>query len=151
VRVDLPRIKRDLMEITKNANDLNQLIEQNDLKPDSIALKAAKYILVELAEAMSNSIQHILAKQEGIAVSGYIDTIVKARQQEIISEELFRKLKPFFDFRNSLIHRYWTVDDTRLIQNIRMGQGDFLQFVEEIEQHLSSTQREESKDDRVER
>ncbi len=151
MRVDLPRIKRYLMEITKNANDLNQLIEQNELKPDSIALKAAKYILVELAEAMSNTIQHILAKQEGIAVSGYIDTIVKAHQQGIISEELFRKLKPFFDFRNSLIHRYWTVDDTRLIQNIRVGQGDFLQFVEEIEQHLSSTQREESKDDRVER
>lgn len=144
MRIDLPRIKRYLMEITKNANDLRQLIEENELKPDSTALKAAKYILVELAEAMSNTIQHILAKQQGIAVSGYIDTIAKAHQQAIISAELFRKLKPFFDFRKSLIHRYWRIDDRRLIQNIRIGQGDFLQFVEEIEEYLTSLRREES-------
>ena len=73
---------------------------------ESIELKAAKYILIELAEAMSNTLQHILAKQKGIAVSGYIDTIVKGRKEGIISEGLFEKLKPFFDFRNSLVHRY---------------------------------------------
>jgi len=28
VRADLPKIKRYLMEITKNANDLNQLINE---------------------------------------------------------------------------------------------------------------------------
>jgi uncharacterized protein YutE (UPF0331/DUF86 family) len=55
---------------------------------------------------MSNTLQHVLAKQKGIAVSGYIDTIVKGRKQGIISEGLFQKLKPFFDFRNSLVHRY---------------------------------------------
>jgi len=89
--------------------------------------------LIELAEAMSNTIQHILAKEKGIAVSGYIDTIVKDHEHRIVSKELFEKLKPFFDFRNSLIHRYWDVDDALLIRNISDGQNDFDRFVEEIE------------------
>ncbi len=137
MNADPVRIRNYLMEIRKNSRELNQLIEQNELTADSIPLKAAKYILVELAEAMSNTIQHILAKEKGVAVSGYIDTIIKAHENGILSAELFERLKPFFDFRNSLIHRYWTVDDSRLIGNIKSGRHDFERFVEEIETFLA--------------
>jgi uncharacterized protein YutE (UPF0331/DUF86 family) len=106
MKIELSRVKGYLFEIKKSSTELKVLIEQNDLKPDSIALKAAKYLLIELAEAISNTLQHILAKENGIAVSGYIDTIVKAREHSLISDELFERLKPFFDFRNSLVHCY---------------------------------------------
>jgi uncharacterized protein YutE (UPF0331/DUF86 family) len=46
---------------------------------------------------------------------------------------LFQRLKPFFDFRNSLIHRYWIVDDLRLIANLQSGKDDFDRFLDEIE------------------
>ena len=132
------RVKRYLAEIRRSSIELNRLIEQNDLTPDSVPLKAAKYILIELAEAMSNTIQHILAKDKGIAVSGYIDTVLKGHENGLFSADLFQRLKPFFDFRNSLVHRYWTVDDARLIQNILKGRGDFDRFIEEIETYLKS-------------
>lgn len=136
MKADPIRIKRYLAEIRRNSLELNQLIDQNELSPDSVPLKAAKYILIELAEAMSNAIQHILAKDKGIAVSGYIDAILKGHENGILSEDLFQRLKPFFDFRNSLIHRYWTVDDVRLIDNILKGRGDFDKLIEEIEAYL---------------
>ena len=132
--IDVIRLKRLLSEITRNSGELKRLIEENTLYPGSVPLKAAKYLLIELAEAMSNTIQHILAKEKGIAVSGYIDTIAKAHEHGVISEELFEKLKPFFDFRNSLIHRYWEVDDALLIRNILAGQSDFDRFVAEIDE-----------------
>ncbi len=138
MKADPIRIKRYLAEIRKNSIELNRLIDQNDLTPDSVPLKAGKYILIELAEAMSNTIQHILARDKGIAVSGYIDTVLKGYENGILSAELFQRLKPFFDFRNSLIHRYWTVDDVRLIENILKGRGDFDRFIEEIETYLKS-------------
>lgn len=138
MKADPIRVKRYLAEIRKNSIELNRLIDQNDLTPDSVPLKAGKYILIELAEAMSNTIQHILAKDKGIAVSGYIDTVLKGHENGILSADLFQRLKPFFDFRNSLIHRYWTVDDVRLIENILKGRGDFDRFIEEIETYLKS-------------
>ena len=138
MKVDSIRIKSYLSEIRKNSLSLQELLDQNEIVPDSIPLKAAKYILIELAEAMSNTIQHILAKEKGIAVSGYIDTVVKAHDNGIISDDLFQRLKPFFDFRNSLIHRYWIIDDQRLILNIHSGRDDFDQFLEEIEAYILS-------------
>ena len=136
MKVDSIRIKSYLSEIRRNSLALQQLLDQNEIIPDSVPLKAAKYILIELAEAMSITIQHILAKEKGTAVSGYIDTVVKAHENGIISDDLFQRLKPFFDFRNSLIHRYWIIDDQRLISNIQNGRNDFDQFVEEIEGYL---------------
>ncbi len=141
MKVDPIRIKQYLSEIRKNSLDLNSLLDQNQLAPNSIPLKAAKYILIELAEGMSNTIQHILAREKGVAVSGYIDAISNAYENGLISEPLFQRLKPFFDFRNSLIHRYWTIDDSRLIDNVLKGRGDFDRFIEEIEAYTSRLSR----------
>jgi len=133
MKADKSRIQSYLAEIRKNSLELNQLIDTNDLAEDSVPLKAAKYLLIELAEAMSNTIQHILAKEKGVAASGYIDTVVKGHEHGILSDVLFQRLKPFFDFRNSLIHRYWIIDDKRLINNILSGRNDFERFISEIE------------------
>lgn len=138
MRLDIKRIRQYLAEITRNSQELAKIVERGALTPDSIELKAAKYLLIELAEAMSNCLQHILAKQKGIAVSGYIDTIAKSHKEGLLSETLFRKLKPFFDFRNSLIHRYWSIDDEKLIENIKAGLNDFDHFVEETEAYLTT-------------
>jgi uncharacterized protein YutE (UPF0331/DUF86 family) len=146
VKSDPVRIKSYLAEIRRNSLELGKLIDQNELTPDSIALKAAKYILIELAEATSNTIQHILAKEKGVAVSGYIDTVVKGNEYGILSEELFQRLKPFFDFRNSLIHRYWSIDEDRLIENIKNGRKDFDRFIEEVEAYMTRTQEIDPKD-----
>jgi uncharacterized protein YutE (UPF0331/DUF86 family) len=138
MRLDIKRIRQYLTEITRSSQELAKIAEKGALTPDSIELKAAKYLLIELAEAMSNCLQHILAKQKGIAVSGYIDTIAKGYKEGIISERLFQKLKPFFDFRNSLVHRYWTIDDEKLIDNIKAGLNDFDHFVDETEAYLTA-------------
>ena len=137
MKIDRIRINSYLSEIKKNSRELNQLIDQNDLAPNSLSMKAAKYTLIELAEAMSNTIQHILAKDMGIPVSGYIDAISKSYDNGLITENLFNKLKPFFDFRNSLIHRYWIIDDEKLMENLIDGRDDFESFIEEIETYLS--------------
>lgn len=138
MKADPVRIRSYLTEIKRNSLALQRLIDQDELAPESIPLKAAKYILIELAEAMSNTIQHLLAKGMGIAVSGYIDAIVKAQDHGIISNDLFQRLKPFFNFRNSLIHRYWIIDDTKLIENIHNGRNDFEMFIEEIEAFIKT-------------
>jgi len=133
VRINPVRIKGFLAEIRRNSLALNVLIDQNDLHPDSLPLKAAKYILIELAEAMANTIQHVLAKEYGVAVSGYLDTVAKGLEHGLLTEELHARLKPFFAFRNSLIHRYWNVDDAKLIENIIAGRKDFELFLDRIE------------------
>lgn len=143
MRIDRTRIQTYLYDIKNNALELESLLKEyadESILKNSIVLKAIKYSLIEIAEAMANTLQHILAKGMGRPVTGYIDTLVKAKEAGIISETLFSTLKPFFEFRNVLIHRYWTMDDALILRNLRTGHRDFYTFIEEIEKLISKNQ-----------
>ena len=92
--------------------------------------------MVEIAEVMANILQHILSKHLGELATGYVETIIRAGEKGILSDALSDKLKPFFDFRNSLIHRYWYISDEKLLSLVRENQNDFLAFIEAIEKYL---------------
>lgn len=137
MNIDVKRISQYIYEIKENTDDIKSILE--DFSPEEILnnkriLKALKFNLVEIAESISLTIQHILAKNYGIPVKGYIDTIKKAREKNIIDESIYVSLKPFFDFRNILIHRYWEIDDSLLLKNVKENLESFYQFIETIRQ-----------------
>jgi len=87
---------------------------------------------------MANILQHILAKDMGEPVTGYVETIIRAGQTNILPEPLSKKIKPFFDFRNSLIHRYWFISDDKLLSLVRENKSDFNSFIEAIENYIKN-------------
>lgn len=111
-----------------------------DILRDPWVLKGLKYTLIEIAEAMANTLQHILAKDLGEPLAGYVETIIRAGETRVLSESLSQKLKPFFDFRNSLIHRYWFISDDKLLVLVRENKNDFLAFIEAVENYLIKRQ-----------
>lgn len=141
MKVDTLRIKKYLMDILEDTREIEILLREKDnsqIIKENITKYALKYLTIEISEAMANVLQHILAKHFGTAVKGYLDTIKKAHEKEILSEQLFKQLKPFFDFRNSLIHRYWIIDDETFIKNLREGYRNFFDFCNEIEKYLEN-------------
>ncbi len=67
-------------------------------------------------------------------------TIKQAANVGIVSPELSSSLKPFFNFRNSVVHRYWAIDDRLLLENCKRGKADFENFVKTIEAFLENIQ-----------
>lgn len=92
-----------------------------------------KYLLIEAVEAITDVCQHILAKTKGVVCDGYVDCILKAGNNEIISSELSNKLRRLADLRNSLIHRYWIINDEELYKVSKDNIGDLHDFVEQID------------------
>lgn len=139
MKTNLHRIQALLYDIKRNSLELESLLSRNEdysILKDQIILKAIKYIIIEIAEAIANILQHILARGMGRPVAGYLDTLLKAKENGIISSQLFLTLKPFFEFRNALVHRYWNIDDNLFLKNLRSGYKDFQVFVEEIEKQI---------------
>lgn len=139
MKLDLDRIEKYLLEIIENTGKIEAILGKTNIEEKSlneINILALKYLVIEISEAMANVLQHLLAKQYGIAVKGYLDTVKKAHEKGIISNELIKKLKPFFDFRNSLIHRYWVIDDATFLKNLSKGYNDFSDFCVEIKNFL---------------
>jgi len=141
MNINYSRIKKYLMDVTENTRKIEKILietSNKNLMSEEIVRLALKYLVIEIAEDMANTIQHILAKHFGSAVKGYVDTIKKGFEKGLVSEDVYNTLKPFFDFRNSLIHRYWIIDDMTFLQNLKLGYKDFFRFCEEIENFLKN-------------
>ncbi len=139
MKIDKERIQNYLQDIKYRTNEIEKLTAQysdNEIISQVWILRGLKYLLIEVAEIMANTLIHILAKSIGIGVSGYIETILKAGESKIISKNLIDKLKPIFDFRNSLVHRYWTVSDEALLSLVRKNHRLFLEFIDEVEKYI---------------
>ncbi len=141
MKIDTERMQRYLMEIQARHHEITELLKkcsEADLLKDPWVLKGLKYSLVEIAEAMANILQHLLAKDRGEPVTGYVETVIRAGETGILPDSLSKKLRPFFDFRNSLIHRYWVISDEKLLSLVRENRSDFLSFIEAIEYYLKN-------------
>jgi len=139
MKIDAEKIQRYLLEIKARHYEIDELLRGNsdpEILEKPWVLKGLKYTLIEIAEAMANTLQHILAKERGEPLTGYLETILRAGETGILSETLSNKLKPFFDFRNSLIHRYWYISDEKLLSMVREEKDDFLSFIEAIERYI---------------
>ncbi|MBS1238877.1 MAG: hypothetical protein H6R38_195 [Deltaproteobacteria bacterium] len=138
--IDTERINRFLLEIKSRHREISALLAENtdeEVLQEIWRLKGLKYSLIEVAEAMANILQHILAKDMGEPVTGYAETIIRAGELRILPAELSKKLKPFFDFRNSLIHRYWVISDSKLLSLVRENIADFVDFIGAIQTYVS--------------
>jgi len=89
MNVEKKRITQYLQDILSNTRDIEKLFKEyndDEIICNKHLLKSLKYSLLEMSEAMSLVLQHILAKQHGNPVKGYIDTIKKASDYNIIPE-----------------------------------------------------------------
>lgn len=143
MKIDIEKIQKYLFEIKARHREIEDLLLKHsnaEILEEPWVLKGLKYTLIEIAEAMANTLQHILAKDMGEPVVGYVETIIRAGETNILSESLSKKIKPFFDFRNSLIHRYWFISDEKLLSLVRENKNDFIAFIEAIEDHIKRRQ-----------
>jgi uncharacterized protein YutE (UPF0331/DUF86 family) len=135
MKIERERIKLYLYDIKKNTKEIEDYLKQSDAEilDNKVLLKAIKYMLIEIAESMANVLQHVLAREFGTPVAGYLDTIKKAKEKKVLSQKMCKNLTPFFKFRHALIHRYWIMDDKKILSNLRKGYKDFNNFIIEIE------------------
>jgi len=137
--LDVNRIaknKADILDVKAQAEKVISADRETFLsdKRNSLSLR---YLLIEAVEAITDMCQHILAKTKGVACDGYIDCIIKAGNNAIITSELSNKLRRLADLRNSLIHRYWIISDAELYKVSKDNIGDLHDFVEQIDAFIA--------------
>jgi len=134
MQIDFDRIEKYLEQITAEYDVINSILAQLDheIIQSFHHIRSLKYSMIIVSEAIASTLQHILAIKHNVAISGYKEAFVKAKEYNLISSELLEKLQPFISFRNMLVHHYWKVDDDLFLKNLRSGLGDFQDFMKEI-------------------
>ena len=81
------RITKGIADILEAKADMERILSAGgeSFRADKKNALALRYLLIEAVEAITDVCQHLLAKTKGVACSGYVDCIVKAGENGIIS------------------------------------------------------------------
>lgn len=107
-------------------------LSDQDFWSDERNIYAVKFLLFQAMEAIGSICVHVLAKRFQVAVSNYATCFQELEQRDVLSEELSRKLRKMIRFRNIMVHRYWEVDDQRVLDYARHDVQDMIEMLRSV-------------------
>ena len=125
------RFEAEIKEARKVLDDMTSG-EVHEFLQDPIKIRAMKYTLIVLVEAICNLCRHILAKKAYLVIEEYMEAILKMQEKGMIPENLMNQLIPLTKLRHQLIHGYWKTDDRRLFTETKQNLEAIDSFLTEI-------------------
>lgn len=144
--VDRYRVEQYLVEIRESLAVLKSITDGNsieDFAGDQVKVRAMKYTLVVIVEAICNLFRHILAKRFHEVVEEYMETVIKVRDKGVLSKTIAEKLIPLTKLRHQLIHGYWKTDNNRLFEETKDNLSAIETLMTEMNVFLESTQKKD--------
>lgn len=133
MNINIEFIKNKGDEIRKNISKINNLtkLREKEFFKDERNIYTLRYLLLECIEAVAGICNHLLAKVGKRAPSSYADCFEGIAELNIISERLKSSLIKMARFRNLLVHRYWEIDDKKVLKYAKKNLKDFENFLKE--------------------
>ena len=135
MELDKEKIKKRFSEINEALAEVQKLTERKnkDLLKEKVDMAALKYYLLQAIESVGSICTHVAAKKFNKGVSSFGECFDFLEKERILEESLASKLKKMVQFRNKLTHRYWEIDDEKILEYARKDLGDFREFIKTID------------------
>ncbi len=141
--VDKEIINVRLGIILNNLSKLKNFSKMQEKKflsdPNNAA--AAKYYLQTSIEAIVDIGNHIIARERLGVPQNSFETLEILSHNKIIKKENLVIYRKMIKFRNTIVHLYHIVDDSRVFEILQNNLGDFNKFVKEIKSFLMKSSR----------
>lgn len=138
--VDIERLRERAMSLRENLSKIRRYagVPDEEFWDDERNILALKHLLLQAIEDASSICAHILARVGGRAPSGYAGCFQELGRLGILPPELTERLMSMARFRNLLVHRYWEVDDRRVLSFARRDISDLEGFLRAIGEFLQA-------------
>jgi len=138
MNIDIEKVKQRITEIRENLEKIKKYSSPSDedFKKDERNILSIKFLLLESIEACGNICVHILAKKIFRASSSFSECFENLHKSKVIGEDLSTRLIKMARFRNILVHRYWEVDNQKILDYARNNLEDFDFFIKAIVDYL---------------
>jgi len=129
--IEIERVKARAREIRENMGKIHHYagLPDDEFFADERNLYTVMHLLLQTIEAVAGLCTHILAKTARAAPASYAECFEGLRELEIVDDDLAGRLVRMARFRNLLVHRYWEIDEARVLRFARENLGDFEAFL----------------------
>jgi uncharacterized protein YutE (UPF0331/DUF86 family) len=139
MEIDIEKIKKRISEINETIEKAEQYasVPDQEFWGDERNILSVKHLLLEAIEACGSICIHISAKKLFNVPSSFAECFENLKKSDIVNDELASRLVRMARFRNILVHRYWEVDDRKILDYARNHTVDFRDFLRSVFKYLS--------------
>ncbi len=111
-------IKRPLYDIEASLGVIEEVVFKEEAS--LVDRYALRYAIVEIVESLA-AISHCIARAMGYPLEGYVDSMRFFSRAGVLDRDVVEGLVRLVRLRNIIVHRYWEVDDRRVMEEARSG------------------------------
>jgi len=139
-RVNLEVLKAQALSLRESLRKVKiyAVLPDDEFWSDERNILTVKHLLLQATEDAASICSHLLARLGGEAPSGYAECFQGLERLGILSSDLTRRMMAMARFRNLLVHRYWEVDDQRVLQFARQDVDDLQIFLQSVGEFLQA-------------
>jgi len=132
--IDTEKVKSRILTIRENVAKIKQYsgLTDEEFWGDERNLYTIKYLILESIEAAASLCSHLVAHYGGQSPSSFPECFETLGRLSIVSDELSDKLIAMARFRNLLVHRYWEIDNQRVLKIARENIHDLLVYISAV-------------------
>ncbi len=134
-------VRKKLAVIVENLRGLEPIknMSVKEYIEDLYKRKATERLLQELIEAAIDINIHIIVQTGNTVPDDYYESLIKAGDLKIISPDLAEKLAPSAGLRNRLVHGYNRLEDSIVLNAVKMAEELYSEYVKQIEDYISAS------------
>lgn len=138
MEINLEKLKIRMCEIRENKEKIQKYatIPEKEFWKDERNILSIKHLLLQSIEAIGSICNHISAKKFLRAPSSFPECFEILSNSKVIDNELSLKLRKMARFRNILVHRYWEIEDQKILDYARNSLEDFDRFLKSVTDYL---------------
>ena len=134
---ELQAIRRYLADVRDALEHLRFLasIEPENVVRDKTLRYSLRYAIILIVEAAVDAAASLLEKLAGASPSSYREAFMMLAEYGVLPVGVAESMARLASLRNLMVHRYWFVDDARVLREARAGGvkavEEFLRLMEE--------------------
>ena len=131
-RLDRDRIATLVGGAQKALGLLRHHEKENDLLESEVKLGNVKYQFIVAIESCIDICTHIAARSYARAPESYAGCFDLLLERKILEKELAGKMSDLARFRNILVHRYWEVDNRKVVEKLKNNLSSIEDFLRRV-------------------
>jgi uncharacterized protein YutE (UPF0331/DUF86 family) len=138
--VDIETLKTKAFAIRENVSKIRQYAGLSDEQfwADERNLLSIKLLMIQIIEDAIAVCSHIMTRRGGQAPSSYPECFSGLARLGVLDSALAERLMAMARFRNLLVHRYWQIDDQRVLELARKDIDDLEAYLMAVGRYLST-------------
>lgn len=129
------KLAQAIDEISQMVKELERKLslKDSDILSEYDTLSSLKFSLLRAVQASIDACMLLTSSRRYKAPASYRECFLNLNEEGILEKQLAQNLAKMAGFRNLLIHKYWDVDDKRILQILRSGAlEDLRQFGDKL-------------------